>query len=169
MRAVIGAALSSKPKLSRLSRTLYSSSFSSTRAYSITTISTQSKPSIYSDDRCRPSSQLLSVPWSANQIRFAKARGSDVRPGNVIERKGKIYQVVKAQHSTQGRGGAIIQVELRDVDSGNKVNESTKKVLLDNGLRVEVPPHVITGLKLTLHGSIDVTAKAQYIRCRFGN
>nr|GEV01661.1 triacylglycerol lipase-like 1 [Tanacetum cinerariifolium] len=46
-----------------------------------------------------------------------------VRPGNVIERKGKVYQVVKAQHSTQGRGGAIIQVELRDVDSGNKVNE----------------------------------------------
>ncbi|KAJ0612353.1 putative ribosomal protein L2, domain 2 [Helianthus annuus] len=36
---------------------------------------------------------------------------------------GKVYQVVKAQHSTQGRGGAIIQVELRDVDSGNKVNE----------------------------------------------
>ncbi|KAL8252529.1 hypothetical protein R6Q59_036222 [Mikania micrantha] len=32
-------------------------------------------------------------------------------------------KVVKAQHSTQGRGGAIIQVELRDVDSGNKVNE----------------------------------------------
>lgn len=50
-------------------------------------------------------------------------RGADVKPGNVIERRGKIYQVVKAQHSTQGRGGAIVQVELRDVDSGAKVNE----------------------------------------------
>ncbi|KAI3905612.1 hypothetical protein MKX01_036521, partial [Papaver californicum] len=34
--------------------------------------------------------------------------------------KGK---VLKAQHTQQGRGGAIIQVELRDVDSGNKVTE----------------------------------------------
>ncbi|KAI7751499.1 hypothetical protein M8C21_022573, partial [Ambrosia artemisiifolia] len=34
-----------------------------------------------------------------------------------------VRQVLKAQHSTQGIGGAIIQVELRDVDSGNKVNE----------------------------------------------
>lgn len=30
---------------------------------------------------------------------------------------------MKAQHSMQGRGGALIQVELRDIDSGNKVNE----------------------------------------------
>lgn len=66
---------------------------------------------------------LLASPWSATQLRGAKYRGSDVKPGNVIERKGKIYQVVKAQHTVQGRGGACIQVELRDVDSGNKVNE----------------------------------------------
>ncbi|KAL3529796.1 hypothetical protein ACH5RR_009118 [Cinchona calisaya] len=66
---------------------------------------------------------LLASPWSATQLRHARFSGADVRPGNVIERKGKIYQVVKAQHTTQGRGGAIIQVELRDVDSGSKVNE----------------------------------------------
>ncbi|KAI3826569.1 hypothetical protein L1987_00617 [Smallanthus sonchifolius] len=128
MRAVIGATVAAEAKAIRLARRLYSSSFSSVRGY-FTMISTHlnnttiihSEPSIYSADRCHR--QLLSVPWSANQIRFAKARGSDVRPGNVIERKGKVYQVVKAQHSTQGRGGAIIQVELRDVDSGNKVNE----------------------------------------------
>ncbi|KAM7523063.1 hypothetical protein LguiA_012965 [Lonicera macranthoides] len=47
----------------------------------------------------------------------------EVRPGNVIERKGRKYQVVKSQHTCQGRGGALIQVELRDIDSGNKVNE----------------------------------------------
>ncbi|KAL0436112.1 UNVERIFIED_CONTAM: hypothetical protein Sradi_0319100 [Sesamum radiatum] len=34
-----------------------------------------------------------------------------------------LVQVIKAQHTSQGRGGAIIQVELRDVDSGSKVNE----------------------------------------------
>uniref|UniRef100_J3LTX3 Translation elongation factor P/YeiP central domain-containing protein n=1 Tax=Oryza brachyantha TaxID=4533 RepID=J3LTX3_ORYBR len=32
-------------------------------------------------------------------------------------------QVIKAQHSHQGRGGATIQVELRDVDTGNKITE----------------------------------------------
>ncbi|KAL8204682.1 hypothetical protein R6Q57_010305 [Mikania cordata] len=129
MRAAVGAAVAAKVKTSRISGKL-NSSFSSIRDYSImistrqnTTTITHSEPSVYSADRCCPPRHLLSVPWSANQIRFAKARGSDVRPGNVIERKGKIYQVVKAQHSTQGRGGAIIQVELRDVDSGNKVNE----------------------------------------------
>ncbi|KAL7154351.1 hypothetical protein ABFS83_04G228300 [Erythranthe nasuta] len=67
--------------------------------------------------------RLLESPWSATQLRGARFSGGDVRPGNVIERRGKIYEVVKAQHSTQGRGGAIIQVELRDVDSGSKVNE----------------------------------------------
>ncbi|EPS58314.1 hypothetical protein M569_16501, partial [Genlisea aurea] len=47
-------------------------------------------------------------PWSTNQFRHARFTGAEV---------------VKAQHTTQGRGGAIIQVELRDVDSGSKVNE----------------------------------------------
>ncbi|TMW98411.1 hypothetical protein EJD97_004097, partial [Solanum chilense] len=66
---------------------------------------------------------LFASPWSATQLRGAKSRGADLKPGNVIEKKGRIYQVVKAQHTTQGRGGAIIQVELRDVDSGSKSNE----------------------------------------------
>lgn len=49
--------------------------------------------------------------------------GSDVRFGNVIQRKGRIFQVLKAQHTQHGRGGASIQVELRDVDNGNKITE----------------------------------------------
>ncbi|CAH9094556.1 unnamed protein product [Cuscuta europaea] len=67
--------------------------------------------------------RLLKYPWSTAQYRGFKLNGADVKPGNVIQRKGKIYQVVKAQHTSQGRGGAIVQVELRDVDSGTKVNE----------------------------------------------
>ncbi|KAL7611896.1 hypothetical protein Lser_V15G07315 [Lactuca serriola] len=47
------------------------------------------------------------------------------------------YEVVKAQHSTQGKGGTVMQVELRDVDSGNKVNakfrtdETVKKIFVE--------------------------------------
>ncbi|KAF3794467.1 Elongation factor p, partial [Nymphaea thermarum] len=48
---------------------------------------------------------------------------NQIRLGNIIQRKGRIYQVLKAQHTQHGRGGATIQVELRDVDSGNKVTE----------------------------------------------
>ncbi|KAA8549676.1 hypothetical protein F0562_001306 [Nyssa sinensis] len=66
---------------------------------------------------------VLAAQWSATQHRGVKIRGSDVKPGQVIERKGKIYQVLKSQHNQQGRGGAVIQVELRDVDSGNKTSE----------------------------------------------
>ncbi|KAL3633399.1 hypothetical protein CASFOL_022926 [Castilleja foliolosa] len=95
--------------------------------------------------RLLPSGGLFESPWVATQHRGARFSGGDygkfcsrkfslllalcstcsclVRPGNVIERRGKIYEVIKADHTTQGRGGAIIQVELRDLDSGSKVNE----------------------------------------------
>ncbi|PHT25181.1 hypothetical protein CQW23_35182 [Capsicum baccatum] len=79
---------------------------------------------------------LFASAWSATQLRGVKSRGSDLKPGNVIEKKGRIYQVVKAQHTTQGRGGAIIQVQLHDVDSGSKssarfrTDETVEKVFV---------------------------------------
>ncbi|KAF8035387.1 hypothetical protein BT93_C1422 [Corymbia citriodora subsp. variegata] len=80
---------------------------------------------------------LFQSPWSVLQQRGVKVRGSDVRPGNVVERKGRLYEVVKADHNQQGRGSAMIQVELRDVESGNKMNarfntdESLEKVFVE--------------------------------------
>lgn len=80
---------------------------------------------------------LFRSPWSVLQQRGVKVRGSDVRPGNVVDRKGRLYEVVKADHNQQGRGSAMIQVELRDVESGNKVNarfntdESVEKVFVE--------------------------------------
>ncbi|CAN4121262.1 unnamed protein product [Withania somnifera] len=155
---------------------------------------------------------IFASPWFATQNRGVKNRGADLKPGNVIEKKGRIYQVVKAQHTTQGRGGAIIQVELRDVDSGSKSSErfrtdetiervfvteksftylytddetgnivlmepmsasiptrvtctvaeseipmrasatpQYKKVLLDNGLTVQVPKHILEGDKIIVN------------------
>ncbi|PIA53973.1 hypothetical protein AQUCO_00900504v1 [Aquilegia coerulea] len=70
-----------------------------------------------------PPRGTLVAPWFAIQHRGAKVLGSDVRFGNVVQRKGRIYQVLKSQHTQQGRGGATIQVELRDVVTGNKVTE----------------------------------------------
>ncbi|XP_020586534.1 uncharacterized protein LOC110028854 isoform X2 [Phalaenopsis equestris] len=70
-----------------------------------------------------PPLRILAAPWAAIQRRGAKVLGSEVRTGHVIQRKGRAYQVLKAQHTQHGRGGATIQVELRDIDSGSKVTE----------------------------------------------
>ncbi|EOA18350.1 hypothetical protein CARUB_v10006870mg, partial [Capsella rubella] len=78
---------------------------------------------------CRETPPLYS-PWSTVQRRGVKVNAIQLRPGNVIER-------TEAEHKQQGRGGASIQVELRDVDSGNKLNlrfgseESVEKVFVE--------------------------------------
>ncbi|BBN17392.1 elongation factor P [Marchantia polymorpha subsp. ruderalis] len=70
--------------------------------------------------------------------RGAKINGSEVKSGFIIMRKGRITQVLKTQHTQQGRGGATIQVELRDVQSGLKsterlrTGEAIEKVFVDD-------------------------------------
>ncbi|KAI4344845.1 hypothetical protein L6164_012032 [Bauhinia variegata] len=82
-------------------------------------------------------SNLLSSPWSAIQYRGIKVAGSDVRVGNIIEKQGRVYEVVKVDHSHEGRGKATIKVELRDIGHGNKViqrlgtEESIEKVFVE--------------------------------------
>ncbi|XP_004295013.1 PREDICTED: uncharacterized protein LOC101311259 [Fragaria vesca subsp. vesca] len=66
---------------------------------------------------------LTPPPWSATQHRGARVQGADVRPGNVIQKKDRIYQVIKVEHSHEGRGKANIKLELRDVNSGNKTSQ----------------------------------------------
>lgn len=46
-----------------------------------------------------------------------------IRPGWVIEHNGKQYSVIKIQLIQPGKGGAFIQVEMRDVATGLKTNE----------------------------------------------
>ncbi|MCL7051604.1 hypothetical protein MKW94_021633 [Papaver nudicaule] len=92
------------------------------RSITTITVSLQNHQIISPNNRSLPCG-TFDKPWSALQHRGVKVLGTDVRSGNIIQRKGRIYQVLKAQHTQQGRGGATIQVELRDVDSGNKVTE----------------------------------------------
>ncbi|KAI9075803.1 hypothetical protein K1719_042289 [Acacia pycnantha] len=66
---------------------------------------------------------LLNSPWSTIQCRGMKVSGSDVRVGNIIEKQGRIYEVLKVDHSHEGRGKATIKVELRDIGYGNKVTQ----------------------------------------------
>ena len=52
-----------------------------------------------------------------------KIDGNAIRPGNVIEHKGRLWVAVKTQHVKPGKGGAFLQVELKDIRDGTKLNE----------------------------------------------
>ena len=66
-----------------------------------------------------------------------KVNGNAVRPGNVIEHKGRLWRAVRIQHTQPGKGGAYLQVELKDIRDGTKLNErfraseSVERVRLD--------------------------------------
>ncbi len=49
--------------------------------------------------------------------------GNAIRPGNVIEHKGGLWVAVKTQHTQPGKGGAYLQVELKNLRDGTKLNE----------------------------------------------
>lgn len=52
-----------------------------------------------------------------------KIDGNEIRPGNVIEHQGQLWRAVKTQHVKPGKGGAFLQVELKDIRHGTKLNE----------------------------------------------
>lgn len=52
-----------------------------------------------------------------------KMNANLIRPGWVISHNGKQYSVIKIQLIQPGKGGAFIQVEMRDVATGLKTNE----------------------------------------------
>lgn len=52
-----------------------------------------------------------------------KISGNAIRPGMVIEHQGRLWRAVRIFHTQPGKGGAYLQVELRDLRSGTKLNE----------------------------------------------
>ncbi len=52
-----------------------------------------------------------------------KQQANLIRAGQVIEHEGRRWTVLKQQIITPGKGGAFIQVEMRDLKSGSKTNE----------------------------------------------
>jgi elongation factor P len=66
-----------------------------------------------------------------------KISGNAIRPGMVIEHKARLWVATKTQHTQPGKGGAYLQVELKDIRDGTKLNErfrsseSVERVRLD--------------------------------------
>ena len=52
-----------------------------------------------------------------------KINGNAIRPGMVIEHQGRLWRAVRIQHTQPGKGGAYLQVELKDIRDGTKLNE----------------------------------------------
>lgn len=52
-----------------------------------------------------------------------KINGNSIRPGNIIEHQGRLWRAVKTAHTQPGKGGAYLQVELKDIRDGTKMNE----------------------------------------------
>jgi len=52
-----------------------------------------------------------------------KISGNEIRPGQVLEHKDRIWAVAKAEHVKPGKGPAYQQVELKDLVDGTKLNE----------------------------------------------
>jgi elongation factor P len=51
-----------------------------------------------------------------------KISGVDIRPGNILEYEKGIWKVAKIQHTQPGKGGAYMQVEMKNLQDGRKTN-----------------------------------------------
>ena len=55
---------------------------------------------------------------------MAKVLATEVRAGNLIEWDKRVWRVLKSYHvHVGGRGGAFMQVEMKDIESGTKSNQ----------------------------------------------
>ena len=52
-----------------------------------------------------------------------KIEGSQIRVGNILEINSKLWKVTKTQHTQPGKGGAYLQVEMKELKEGTKINE----------------------------------------------
>lgn len=67
-----------------------------------------------------------------------KINANSIRLGTVLEHNGRLWVVVKnPEHTQPGKGGAYVQIEMKDIKTGTKLNErfssseSVEKVRLD--------------------------------------
>ena len=52
-----------------------------------------------------------------------KIIANDLRVGNIVEHKNKLWVITKTMHTQPGKGGAYIQAEMKELLGGTKTNE----------------------------------------------
>ena len=66
-----------------------------------------------------------------------KIDGNAIKVGNILEIDKKLWKVLKTQHTQPGKGGAYLQVELKEIKEGTKTNlrfrssETVERAILD--------------------------------------
>ena len=66
-----------------------------------------------------------------------KIDGNQIKVGNILEINSKLWKVTKTQHTQPGKGGAYVQVEMKELKEGTKMNErfrsseSVERAILD--------------------------------------
>ena len=66
-----------------------------------------------------------------------KMNGNAIRPGNVIEHNGGLWRAVRIKHTQPGKGGAYLQVELKNLKDGSKLNERFRAAETVERVRLE--------------------------------
>ncbi|MCH2037111.1 MAG: elongation factor P [Rickettsiales bacterium] len=54
---------------------------------------------------------------------MAKISANSIRIGNILEYKEGLYKVLKKSHTQPGKGGAYVQLEMKNITTGIKINE----------------------------------------------
>jgi elongation factor P len=70
-----------------------------------------------------------------------KINGNEIRPGNVIQHNKGLWVAVKIQAVKPGKGGAFAQVELKNLETGSKLNERFRATESVERVRLEQKDH----------------------------
>lgn len=70
-----------------------------------------------------------------------KINGNAIRPGMVIEHQGRLWRATRIQHTQPGKGGAYLQVELKEVRDGTKLNERFRSSETVERVRLDEKPY----------------------------
>ncbi len=70
-----------------------------------------------------------------------KIDGNAIRPGMVIHHKDRLLVATRIQHTQPGKGGAYLQVELKDIRDGTKLNERFRSSESVERVRLWDTPH----------------------------
>lgn len=70
-----------------------------------------------------------------------KINGNEIKPGNIIEHQGGLWQAVKCHAVKPGKGGAFNQVELKNLEDGRKLNERFRASETVEKVRLEQKDH----------------------------
>lgn len=84
-----------------------------------------------------------------------KISGVDIRPGMILDYNGKLWRVAKIQHTQPGKGGAYMQVEMKCITDGTKLNERFRSADTVEKAQLEARPMQYLFTEGTNHTFMD--------------